>query len=723
MSILEALGTEVAKALEPSVTSAVTTGVRALAQLVTRRVRVLPRDPVRAGAVIAQLAAEDPEFLRVLAEHLAALDDAGADRTPAPGPLGFVDRDAQRARLAGPGTFLVAGAPGTGKTFLARQVLHDLGERFPDGQLHVDLDAYRTPAGLLRYAAVQRDVLARLGVREIETAEVLLDEQYFRALLRRRFAVAFDNIAGAEEIRHLARGWPAAAVLLTTRRLTYDLRAQGLPVIGLHGLDEPGVRRLLDDAGATAALGAEPSAATELLALCDGFPLTLRLAAFLLSSRGGAPGAVRKTLAELRAHPDPDGTDATMIGRALGLLPEPVAAGLDLLTRHPGTDFTFDSATVLLGRPAEPTVRALQAACLLIVEPGGRLRLPGPVRAFGARTDLSEETLGEAWDRLLDAYASLAVNADLAQEADRLRRYPVPAIPSWDDPASPVDWLDAHAGMLADLARIGESRGRHVAVVQICGALEVLLTYRGRHQLVDGALEHGLRAARALGWPAARCRLHITRGRIARELGHDDRAAAELSSATGAAAELDDPRLASSLLEARSALASSRLAARSAPPHEWNDSGAVELMAAALAIDRGAELSRPRGLHARMLANLLVAGGRPGEALTLLDEAAAHTDQPRNLSRVHAVRARALLALRRPAEAGTEIAHARRLALGSGAGRYESELTDLEAEAAWQTGDVEGARLRWGRLAQESARDGSPLFDTYLRKLNRLPPG
>lgn len=714
MSILEALGTEVVKALEPSVTSAVSTGVKALAQLIARRVRVLPRDPVRAAAVIARLAAEDPEFRRVLAEHLAALGGTDADRTPMPGPFGFVDRDAQRARLAGPGTFLVAGAPGTGKTDLARQVLHDGAESFPDGQFLIDLDAYRTPAGVLRYAAVQREVLTQFRVREIETSEALLDDQYLRALLRRRFAVAFDNIADAEEVRHLARGWPAATVLLTTRRLAYDLRAQGPPAIVLHGLDEAGVRRLLDDAGATATMDAEPADAAELLALCDGFPLTLRLAAFLLTSRAGEPGAVRKTLAELRSNPDPDGTDATMIGRALGLLPEPVAADLALLTRHPGTDFTFESATVLLGRPAEPTVRALQAACLLIVEPGGRLRLPGPVRAFGARANLSETVVGDALDRLLDTYARLAVTADVIQEPDRLRRFPVPDDLAWVEAASPIDWLDAHAPMLADLARIGESRGPQVAVVQLCGALEALLTYRGRHQLVDAALAHGVRAAEALGRPAVLCRLHLTRSRVARELGHLDRAASALAEAIEAAAGLDDPRLVSSVFESRSALERQR----------GNLAAAIELMAGALEIDRDAGLSRPRGLHARMQANLLVAADRADQAPALLDEAAEHTDQPRNLSRVHAVRARAFLALGRAPEAAAEIGHARRLTLGSGAApRYESELTDLEAEAARQTGDIEGARVRWGRLARESAQNGSPLFDTYLRRLNQLPPG
>jgi hypothetical protein len=712
VSIYETLGVEVWKALQPGVTTVVSSGLTSLAELITRRVRVLPRDPVRAGELIGRLMAEDADLARVVAEHLAALDDSQAYDGPAPEPLGFADRDKVRALLAVPGTHLVVGFTGVGKTYLTQQVLHDGAECFPDGQHYLDLDPYRTTGGVLLYADVQRDLMSLLRFRKIETSERLLSAQYGRALLRRRFAVVFDNVLDAEEIRHLGRGWPAAAVMFTARSPDVRRGTPSLQVIELQGLDEPGVRWLLDDAGVSAALDAEPEAAGELLDLCDGYPLTVRLAAELLHSRGAEPGAVRKTVAELRSNPDPDGTDATMIGLTLRRLLDPIPADLALLARHPGSRFTFDSATVLLGRPAEATLRGLQAACLLVREPSGWWRLPGPVRAFAARVGLPEPVVDEAIDRMLDRYPVLAVAADLATEPDRLRRFRIPDDLVWDVETHPVSWLGSNLPMLAGLASLAEARGRHIEVLQLCGASEVVLTYEGHHQIVAGMLEVGVRSAVALEDMPALCRLHITRSRIARELGHPAQAAAYLTEAIAAFAGLDapDPRLEASLLEARSAQSDDSLEA-------------IRFMTEALEIDRAAGLGRPRGLHARMLAKLLVAAGQAGEALTLLDEATEYTDQRRNLSRVHTVRAWVFLGLRMPAEAAQEVEYARRFATETGAGpRYEFEHIDLAAEIAVQSGDVERARTGWGEIVDQCARNGSPDFDRYFAKLSRLPP-
>ncbi|NBH04190.1 AAA family ATPase, partial [Amycolatopsis sp. SID8362] len=68
-------------------------------------------------------------------------------------------RDLEAA--VGPAPVVLTGAPGTGKTALAMHVAHRLAERYPDGQLYVDLAGTGTPR---EPAEVLADFLHALGV-------------------------------------------------------------------------------------------------------------------------------------------------------------------------------------------------------------------------------------------------------------------------------------------------------------------------------------------------------------------------------------------------------------------------------------------------------------------------------------------------------------------------------------------------------------------------------
>lgn len=274
---------------------------------------------------------------------------------------------------------------------------------------------------------------------------------------------------------------------------------------------------------------------------------------------------------------------------------------------------------------------------------------------------------------------------------------------------APLDWMEAEAHNIAAIVPHAFQAGLHTEVVQLSGAIEILLTSRGQHWLVAGVVEWGLRAARELGQVAAVVRAYQMEARICTKLHLLDRARVALERAEGF--ELDFPRLESSVREFRGSL---ELAA-------GNPVAAVEAFRACLAIDERHGLTRGAGLHARMLAGALVGCGRPGEALPLLAWALERTDGVRNAARVRMVAAQARLALGDPDGAAAELAQARELVARATATQYEVELADLEAQVAVRRGDPEAARARWAWIAQRLWETGDPRFDGYLRRVSALP--
>lgn len=722
---LQVAGEEAARVVAPAAVGAAFAGAAGVWRVITRKIKVLPADPRAATAKIVQLAEADPEFRRELYAAVAESRRRGAEVVVPPAPPGFADRDAVLPGLGEPGTRMVTGLPGWGKTYVVRRVSHDRAPEYPDGNAYVDCDLFRTDRAL-RYAEVFGAVLHQVGVDVLEPGDAALSTQYERALIHGRYLLVFDNVASAAEARALARDWPLSLVLLTTRDAMGELAAwcPTDPVV-LGGLDEAGARQLLASAGRAELLDAEPQATEQLLDVCDCVPAFLRRAGNTLTLRRGEFRPVARLVSELRAGRDPGGFEGVLTSIGLSGLPRSAHSDLGLLSVHPGETFTRDSADALLGRSASATIDTLRAAGLVVDGSGGHLRL---LRLVRQRVSAPPAAAEAALHRLIAVVAEQAVAADVTLEGDRLRPAAVPADIRWRLPhLTPLEYLDLHAALLVELVQIAHHQQRHEEAIRLCGALEVVLTYLGRHHLIATAITWGITSAQALGDATATARLYATRGRIETELGLFDKAAASIDAAGQAAAQAVNPRLDSSLLEFRARLARER--ARRAIDDGRPDPGdafpqAAELIRRSLEIDRRHDLRRARGIHARELGNLMVRAGQPDEAMPLFDEAAQYTEaaQTRNLSRIHLGRARAHNLLKRWPEVDREVALARRLAAASGAVTYDVELDDFVAETAWHRGDVETAREQWNSLAERFYAMGHPRYDRYKEMLRRLPP-
>ena len=130
---------------------------------------------------------------------------------------GLLDRPGQ----VEPGTVVISaigGTAGVGKTALAVHWAHQVADRFPDGQLYVNLRGY-DPDQPVPAADALAGFLQALGVpgADIPVEEAERAARYRSLLSGRRMLVVLDNAGSVEQVRPLLPGSPACAVVVTSR--------------------------------------------------------------------------------------------------------------------------------------------------------------------------------------------------------------------------------------------------------------------------------------------------------------------------------------------------------------------------------------------------------------------------------------------------------------------------------------------------------------------------
>jgi hypothetical protein len=303
---------------------------------------------------------------RAAAARTAATAERVPRELPAPVP-GFVGRQTQLAELnriaasvgqeAGLPIAAICGGGGVGKTALAVHWAHRRAADFPDGQLYIDLRGFSAREPVTAVDALGR-FLHALGV-DPDRVPAGVDERasrYRTLLAGRRMLVVLDNAVSAEHVRPLLPGSATCMVVVTSRdSLAGLVAADGAQRIQLDVLAESDglslLRSLLPDR-----VEAQPEEARELVRLCGGLPLALRVAAEVAASRPDEP--LRDIVAELGGDPErlellDAGDDPNTIRSVLSWSYRRLSSGaarlFRLLGADPGPDLSLAAAASLAG--------------------------------------------------------------------------------------------------------------------------------------------------------------------------------------------------------------------------------------------------------------------------------------------------------------------------------------------------------------------------------------
>lgn len=356
-----------------------------------------------------------------------------------PAPVGgFVGRAEEISWLSSglPGKVLISGPPGIGKTALATAVGHAVRDRFPGGQLYVNLRGY-SPEPPLSPSVVLSRFLRSMGVERVP--DDLAGE--FRKLMRgSRILVVLDNAASVEQITPLLPLDPTCGVLITSR----SSLALDASEVRLGTLRPDEAESLLGSLGSGAPI-------QRLAEWCGYYPLALRIAAGNLVDRPDVAASVDELLASdrLALAVDDDAEVRRTFDLSFAALSPADASLFGLLGAVPGQDFSVDGAAALAGVPV--SLDRLVSANL-VQQAGSRYSMHDLLREYAL------ERAGDvsvARQRLFSWYLTHAqtVSAALYPEAALL---PPADLPSVD---SALAWINSErSNVLAaaeDCARNG----------------------------------------------------------------------------------------------------------------------------------------------------------------------------------------------------------------------------------------------------------------------------
>ncbi|MFD6280875.1 BTAD domain-containing putative transcriptional regulator [Streptomyces sp. NPDC060209] len=395
----------------------------------------------------------------------------------------------------------VDGTAGVGKTALVVRAAREIGAHFPDGCLFVDLRAHSAEEQRLAPQRVLRRLLRSIGADDSEVPSDDLDELvtlWRTATSRLRLLLVLDDALGAQQVRPLLPAGPGSMVMVAGRQRLAGLDADRR--VTLDALGTADSAALLRHILGKERTDPEPEAIRDLVRLCDGLPLALRIAGTRLQTRPswtvahlvGRMAGDEQRLSELSAG---DRSVEAAFRLSYDQLPPSRQHGFRTLGLTPTVEFDVLTPAAMLGRPRGETEQILESlvdTSLLQQHRPGRYRLHDLVRVHARRLAATSPA---------EAGAARTAALRLYLDAGRIAsEWGVGGFPTGPQPAGApftgwkdaTVWLDAAGGELADVVGHAAAAGEADHACWIAEGLTDYFIGRGRYHECQIALETAL---------------------------------------------------------------------------------------------------------------------------------------------------------------------------------------------------------------------------------------
>jgi tetratricopeptide (TPR) repeat protein len=603
----------------------------------------------------------------------------------------------------------IAGTAGVGKTALAVHWAHRVAERFPDGQLYVNLHGFDSGGRAMSPGQAVRGFLDALEVSPHRIpADLEAQVGLYRSMIAgKRILVVLDNARDAEQVRPLLPGTPTTLVVVTSRdQLNSLIAVPGAHPVNLDVLSTVEARQLLAQRLGARRAVAEPAAVDQIIRACARLPLALAVAAARAQRTDFPLAALADELSD--AHDRLDALDAGGIGgqvRAVfswsyTTLSAPAARLFRLLALHPGPDISVPAAASMTGHPlahAHRLLTELARASMLVEHMPGRYTSHDLLRVYAielAYRQESEDQRRTAITRLLDHYSRTADTADRLLDPHR-SPVPLPLVtPAGASPEHLADhsqamaWLTSEHAVLLACLRHAERAGYDAQTWQLARGLDTFLGRQGYWDDQASVWQAALPSAARLRVPAGQAVAHRQLARALLRFGRYPEARDHYLEALKLYSRAEDR-----IGQGNTELGIAYICEREGQPHQALDHAQRALILYTSAQHRQGQARSLNALgwyhsslgdHAqalsfcqRGLAILQQLGDRPGEAVTWDSVGYAYHH------------------LGRPAEAADCYGQALALCRGFGDRYYETIVLTHLGEIAESANDLDAARSEW----------------------------
>jgi tetratricopeptide (TPR) repeat protein len=467
----------------------------------------------------------------------------------------------------GPLNAAISGTAGVGKTTLALYWAHRVADRFPDGQLYVNLRGFDQSGIPVEPGDAVRTLLEALGLaaeRMPPTIEARLG-LLRSALAGRRMLILLDNARDAGQVRPLLTAAPGCLTLITSRNQLTSLAAtHGTQMISLDVLSDAEATELLERQLGPERVTGEQAAVSQLTSQCARLPLALAIIAARAAVRRNLPLAALVTelqddsgVLDALHGGDTDTSVRAVFSWSYRQLSDPAARMFRLLGAHPGPDVSRPAAASLADltvSQADRVLAELTDAHLLDEFSPARFAFHDLLRAYATEQALKGDGDADGADgaaleaarvRALDHYLQTGFAAALLIEPHRARislNPPEPGVRTerLADYQQALAWFQAEYQVILAAVAMAASSGHDAHAWRLAWTLSDFLDWRGHWHDWMSAQEIALGSCRRLGDVLGQAHAQRSMARAFNQLGRYEETLSHLGKALDLYSQLGD---------------------------------------------------------------------------------------------------------------------------------------------------------------------------------------